>query len=184
MTEAQLCKVEGANEALDRSDRIVRPHIVLDPGWKQTGLLTAVAGFECAIRHKPNRISTPKKVEFLPSLDQRFRCPALQRKIFRLTRRANHPYKAAPSRPLERGVSRSSRTLGAGCGGRGDVKRRMTLICGRRSRVVLAPQRWRQVFAELSVRATVAKEPGHGGAPRKPLKPSRRECRLMAAYLR
>jgi hypothetical protein len=69
MTEAQLCKVEGANEALDRSDRIVRPHIVLDPGWKQTGLLTAVAGFECAIRHKPNRISTPKKVEFLPSLE-------------------------------------------------------------------------------------------------------------------
>ena len=29
----------------------------------------------------------------------------------------------SPSRPTERGVSRSSRTLGAGCGGRGSVLR-------------------------------------------------------------
>jgi hypothetical protein len=34
-------------------------------------------------------------------------------------------FRAIPSR--KRGVSRSSRTLGAGCGGRGNVKRRMTL---------------------------------------------------------
>src|ERR1700730_3248006 len=34
---------------------------------------------------------------------------------------------------------------------------------GRRSRVVLTPRRWRQVFAELSARAKVAKEPGHRG---------------------
>jgi hypothetical protein len=54
-----------------------------------------------------------------------------------------------PSRPAQRDVSRTSRTLGAGCGGRGDVRRasargRMTHH-GRRSRVVLTPRRWRQV---------------------------------------
>ncbi|MGY3611772.1 MULTISPECIES: hypothetical protein, partial [unclassified Bradyrhizobium] len=32
------------------------------------GLIPALAGFECAIRHQPNRTSTPGKAEFLPSL--------------------------------------------------------------------------------------------------------------------
>ncbi|MGY3607248.1 MULTISPECIES: hypothetical protein, partial [unclassified Bradyrhizobium] len=36
---------------------------------KQAGLIPALAGFECAIRHQPNRTSTPGKAEFLPSLD-------------------------------------------------------------------------------------------------------------------
>src|SRR5579872_4599687 len=44
------------------------------------------------------------------------------------------------SRARMRGVSRSSRTLGAGCGGRDSVVRRMTLR-GRRSRVVLISRR-------------------------------------------
>ena len=35
-------------------------------------------------------------------------------------------FKPHASRPHKRGVSRSSRTLGAGCGGRGGVTRRMT----------------------------------------------------------
>ncbi|MGY3605124.1 MULTISPECIES: hypothetical protein, partial [unclassified Bradyrhizobium] len=35
---------------------------------KQAGLIPALAGFECAIRHQPNRTSTPGKAEFLPSL--------------------------------------------------------------------------------------------------------------------
>src|SRR5260370_19205274 len=39
-------------------------------------------------------------------------CPALFRKIFRLTRPANHLYKFAPSRPDKRGGSRSSRNAG------------------------------------------------------------------------
>jgi hypothetical protein len=47
-------------------------------------------------------------------------------------------------RPHRRGASRSSRTLGAGCDGRAwctdECARR-----GRRSRVVLAPRRWREV---------------------------------------
>ena len=34
---------------------------------------------------------------------------------------------------------------------------------GRRSRVVLTPRRWCQVFAELSALATVANKPGHRG---------------------
>jgi hypothetical protein len=41
MTEAQLCKVENANEALDCPDRIVRSDIVLNPGRKETGLVPA-----------------------------------------------------------------------------------------------------------------------------------------------
>jgi hypothetical protein len=44
-----------------------------------------------------------------------------------------------------RGVSRSSRTLGAGCGGRGGALDEWRQS-GRRSRVVLTPRRWRQVL--------------------------------------
>src|SRR5258707_9616662 len=69
MPKAQLCEVESTNKALDCPDRIVRPDIILDPRWKKTGLLTALAALECAIRHKQNRTSTPKNAEFLPSLD-------------------------------------------------------------------------------------------------------------------
>ena len=71
--------------------------------------------------------------------------------------------------PHMRGVSRSSRTLGAGCGGRGGVGRAMgsqggfsrerspggrtTDACrGRRSRVVLTPRRRRQVSGGVSAR--------------------------------
>ena len=68
MTEAQLCKMEGANVALDRPDRIARPDIVLNPCWKQAGLIPALAGLERAIRHEQNRTSTQENAEFLPSL--------------------------------------------------------------------------------------------------------------------
>ncbi len=70
---------------------------------------------------------------------------------------------AIPAR--ERGVSRSSRTLGAGCGGRGSVlrardrradsqesvsdtssTRTRDVASGRPNRVVLTPRRWRQVL--------------------------------------
>src|SRR5215472_10518429 len=47
-----------------------------------------------------------------------------------------------------RGVSRSSRTLGAGCGGREGAQRAMRadegIPRGRRRRVVLVPRRWDQ----------------------------------------
>jgi hypothetical protein len=49
--------------------------------------------------------------------------------------------------------------------------------CVRRSRVVLTPRRWRQVGGQPPM--TVAKEPGHRGARRKPLKPLRGECRVF-----
>src|SRR5436305_13539135 len=68
MMETEPGEVECANEALDRSHRIVRPDIILDPRWKETGLLTALAGLECAIRHRPNRTSILENAEFLPSL--------------------------------------------------------------------------------------------------------------------
>src|SRR5664279_249850 len=68
MPKAKLCKVERANKALDRPDRIVRSDIVLNPRRKKTGLLPALAGLECAIRHEQNRTSTLEIAEFLPGL--------------------------------------------------------------------------------------------------------------------
>src|SRR5258705_12996232 len=68
MAEAELCKVESAHKAIDRADRIVRPDIVLNACRKQARLVSALAGLECMIRHKPNRTSTPENAEFLLSL--------------------------------------------------------------------------------------------------------------------
>jgi hypothetical protein len=136
-------------------------------------------------------------------------CPALRAKIFRLTRRANHLYKFAPSHPDEgRIASRHERAVG--CDGRDSVGRAggrraglavsdrtargRTMLptvlpelaaCtrrgrifgvdgrGRRSRVVLAPRCWRQVWRRCirpnrvrdvsSIRkATVANKPVTG----------------------
>jgi hypothetical protein len=47
------------------------------------------------------------------------------------------------------------------------------LPCGRRSRVVLTPRRWRQVSQRQLREATVARKPGHRGARNKLLKPLR-----------
>jgi hypothetical protein len=85
-----------------------------------------------------------------------------------------------PSRPHKRGVSRSSRTLGAGCNGRGQRRKTSGAGADGKSRVVLTPRRWCQVCAE-AIRAgdggKKARSPGR--ARRKTLKPLRRECRLM-----
>jgi hypothetical protein len=84
--------------------------------------------------------------------------------------------------PSKRGGSRSSRTLGTGCGGRGRALDE-TCGCGRLSRVVLTPRRWRQVATMLAHCAydgdKKARSPGR--ARRKPLKPLRRECRVISA---
>src|SRR6266516_5094519 len=73
MPETELGEVEGANEAVDRPNRIVRTDIVLDPRRKQTGLLAALAALERAIRHKPNRTCCSRKCpQFLPSLVGRY----------------------------------------------------------------------------------------------------------------
>jgi hypothetical protein len=82
---------------------------------------------------------------------------------------------------MKRGVSRSSRTLGAGCDGRlGATDERV--LSGRRSRVVLTPRRWRQLAMMWRCRpfgptrrhhaGMVARKPGSPGRARKnPLKP-------------
>ena len=97
---------------------------------------------------------------------------------------------------LWRGVSRSSRTLGAGCGGRGSVGRAMGsqggfsreqsqseltngAFRGRRSRVVLTPRRRRQADGGNSVGDGDNKARSPGRARRKPLKPLRGECRVI-----
>jgi hypothetical protein len=91
-------------------------------------------------------------------------CPAPIRKIFRLTRRANHLYRFARL-ARKRGGSRSSRTWGGMRWTR--QRRRAEAIAGRvsrerssgtqtndagrgrRSRVVLTPRRWCQVLREV-----------------------------------
>ncbi|SHG09142.1 hypothetical protein SAMN05444169_0482 [Bradyrhizobium erythrophlei] len=51
--------------------------------------------------------------------------------------------------------------------------------CGRRSRVVLTPRRWRQVSQVQICGATVARKPGHRGEREVSRKPSRRESRMF-----
>ena len=51
------------------------------------------------------------------------------------------------------------------------------LRCGRRSRVVLTPRRWRQVWWRQLRFATVANKPGHRGEHEVSRKPLRGECR-------
>src|SRR5882724_10431412 len=82
MPETELGEVEGANEAVDRPNRIVQTDIVLDPGRKQTGLLAALAALERAIRHKPNRTCCSRKCPpFLPSLDGQISSLAVQPRL-------------------------------------------------------------------------------------------------------
>jgi hypothetical protein len=124
MTETQLGKVESANETLDRADRIVRPDIILIPGRKQTGLVPAVAGLECAIRHKQNRTSTSENAEFLPSLDgqitsvyqKSLSSPARKNILLFRNRKSPHIYR----HPVPfGGALRKVTNAGRGCGGRG-----------------------------------------------------------------
>jgi hypothetical protein len=77
-----------------------------------------------------------------------------------------------------RGVSRSSRTRD---GMRWTLMARLTraLICGRRSRVVLTPRRWRQVGERNFTGDGGKKARSPGRARRKPLKPLRREGRVF-----
>jgi hypothetical protein len=73
----------------------------------------------------------------------------------------------------------------AGCGGRGDAQDEAHR-CGRRSRVVLTPRRWRSNSRRRLQRPAgdgdnKARSPGR--ARRKPLKPSRGEGRMIRAHL-
>src|ERR1700732_4793790 len=81
--------------------------------------------------------------------------------------------------PSRGAFARSSRTLGAGCGGRGRCQRRLTLIRGRQSRVVLTPRRWRQVCGGNFAGDGGKKARSPGRVRSKLLKPLRGECRVF-----
>jgi hypothetical protein len=74
-------------------------------------------------------------------------CPALLTKIFRFTSDPNHFHSCAVLSST-RGRIAIVTDVGMGCGGRNGVRRERAgrnACCGRRSRVVLTPRRWRQV---------------------------------------
>ena len=131
-------------------------------------------------------------------------CPAPFAKIFRFFRSANHLYivphpvpdtegRWPSSTDVERGMRWTRRRAPAFAKASADWhlarrslwRRRETsaVACGRRSRVVLTPRRWRQVLRRDPQGDGGKKARSPGRARRKPLKPSRGECRLIAAYL-
>jgi hypothetical protein len=85
-----------------------------------------------------------------------------------------------PSRSTRRGGSRSSRTR-SGMRWTQGCARTNAQTCGRRSRVVLTPRRWRQVVTMLTHRTgdggKKARSPGRARSSQ--LKPLRREGRLF-----
>src|ERR1700712_354809 len=68
MQETEFRKIKRPDKAIDRPHWVGRPHIVLDPRWKQARLFPTLAGLECTICHKQNRTPNSPKAEFLPSL--------------------------------------------------------------------------------------------------------------------
>jgi hypothetical protein len=116
--------------------------------------------------------------------------PAPSSKIFLFIADPNQIYiSAIPS--LMRGVSRSSRTRDGMRWTRTALLTRAH-VCGRRSRVVLTPRRWRQVCAmAMSALTGLTRRAGEGDkqarspgrARRKPLKLSRAGMPGVAAYL-
>jgi len=85
----------------------------------------------------------------------------------------------APSRLGQRGTDASSRTLSAGCDGRAGVARRATLIrtakvCGPGLPTLRPSSRDDDLAGDGSKKARFP-----GRARYKPLKPSRRECRMI-----
>ena len=55
MLEAEPGHVQRANIRIDRSNRIIQPHIIIHPRRKQAGLLAANPVLICPIRHVTNR---------------------------------------------------------------------------------------------------------------------------------
>src|SRR5882724_10466435 len=114
-------------------------------------------------------------------------CPAPFQKIFRFANRQ----KQIDQRSLIPKEGRLAIVTNVGDGMRWTERRRAHLcaderrFCGRRSRVVLTPRRWRQVFAGSisgeSDGGNKARSPGR--ARRKPLKPLRREGRVFPVNL-
>src|ERR1700694_805988 len=98
-------------------------------------------------------------------------CPALIEKIFLFFRNQIRCTPLAVPFP-SRGVSQSSRTLGAGCDGRGSAQT-YAPPRGRQNRVVLTPRRRRQALSRAGDGDKKARSPGR--ARNKLLKPLRRE---------
>ena len=73
--------------------------------------------------------------------------------------------------------------VGAGCGGRELRQETNDVACGRRSRVVLTPRRWCQVCGGDSASDGGNKARSPGRARNKPLKPLRREGRVIPVNL-
>jgi hypothetical protein len=110
-------------------------------------------------------------------------CPAPPAKINCFAATPNHPYNPRHPAPAKRGVSRSSRTLGAGCGGRALAEQtngvaRTVKSCGSDIPTLISsrPRCFRIVACDGGKKA---RSPGRVRS--KPLKPSRRECRANPA---
>jgi hypothetical protein len=116
--------------------------------------------------------------------------PVLSVKIFPFPSEPNHLHIFRHLVP-HRGAARDRHERGAGCGGREAAPKTRAHPCGRRSRVVLTPRRWRQVGGRDSADDGGNKARSPGRARRKPLKPLRGECRatrrdrgdLLACFL-
>ena len=72
-------------------------------------------------------------------------CPVLAVKIISFVSHPNQRHIQNHPALAKRGVSRSSRTLVRDAVDASLAERRTARLCGRRSRVVLTPRRWRQV---------------------------------------
>ena len=98
---------------------------------------------------------------FVETIQADSTCPVLLAKTFWFRDHPNQTYKSRRPASFSRGVSRSSRTLGAGCDGRrrhADERRRLRTAksCGSGA-PTLALSQWYDPLM------TVAKEPGHRG---------------------
>src|SRR5262249_55937522 len=101
----ELLKIERLNISLDRSHRVVPPHIVFNPRRQKARLFPAVAGLETVIRHKTNRTpSRQSRYEYLPSL---YAQPTLRRLkqiphppgVRRLRRSGETPFRTSSPSP-------------------------------------------------------------------------------------
>src|SRR6266481_8910427 len=108
----------------------------------------------------PNPVAPKKKKRLREQRDAT--CPDLAAKIFRFSAPPNHRHIYRRLVLSKRGGSRSSRTLGAGCGGRGwragrGALTRTVKSCGPDAPTLASS--WRKFFSQ----AMVANKPGHQG---------------------
>jgi hypothetical protein len=101
----------------------------------------------CVFRYAPLRVICPS-------------CPSAAIRLIDLTPQITGIFPRIPSR--KRGVGHRHERWGGMRWTRTKLLTR-ACACGRRSRVVLTPRRWRQVFAGRLARATVATKPGRRG---------------------